>query len=136
LHGKGRKEPVLPLLKPLALELKRALAQSPGQPDTLVFQNRFGQPLTRWGAEKRLRRTVLRAARHGPSLKGRAVSPHTFRHYADPRTMPTGNGSDADFPLSFVDGARHSLDRSVQAYRSAVSKHARAKRGDSSNLNM
>ena len=80
LHGKGRKERVLPLLKPLALELKRALAQSPGQPDTLVFQNRFGNPLTRWGVGKRVRRTVLLAARQCPSLHGRKVSPHTFRH--------------------------------------------------------
>jgi site-specific recombinase XerD len=80
LHGKGRKERVLPLLKPLALELKGALAQSPHPPDTLVFQNRFGQPLTRWGVEKRLRRTVQLAAQHCPSLHGRTVSPHTFRH--------------------------------------------------------
>jgi len=80
LHGKGRKERVLPLLKPLALQLKHALAQSPQQPDALIFQSRFGQPLTRWGAEKRLRRTVQQAARHCPSLKGRTVSPHTFRH--------------------------------------------------------
>jgi len=80
LHGKGRKERVLPLLKLLAQELKRALAQSPHEPTALVFQNRFGQPLTRWGVEKRLRRTVQRAAQHCPSLKGRRVSPHTFRH--------------------------------------------------------
>lgn len=80
LQGKGRKQRVLPLLKPIAQELKAALAQSPHQPAALVFQNRFGQPLTRWGVEKRLRRTVQQAARHCPSLKGRRVSPHTFRH--------------------------------------------------------
>jgi len=80
LQGKGRKQRVLPLLKPIAQELKAALAQSPPQPAALVFQNRFGQPLTRWGVEKRLRRTVHQAARHCVSLKGRRVSPHTFRH--------------------------------------------------------
>ena len=80
LQGKGRKQRVLPLLKPLAQQLKAALAQGPPQPTALVFQNRFGQPLTRWGVEKRLRRTVQQAARHCPSLKGRRVSPHTFRH--------------------------------------------------------
>jgi len=80
LHGKGRKERILPLLKPIALELKRALAQIPQEPGALVFQNRFGQPLTRWGVEKRLRRTVQQAAHHCPSLTGRRVSPHTFRH--------------------------------------------------------
>jgi site-specific recombinase XerD len=90
LQGKGRKQRVLPLLKPIAQELKEALAQSSHQPAALVFQNRFGQPLTRWGVEKRLRRTVQQAARHCSSLNGRRISPHTFRHYADLRTMPTG----------------------------------------------
>jgi site-specific recombinase XerD len=80
LQGKGRKQRVLPLLKPLAQQLKAALAQGPAQPTALIFQNRFGQPLTRWGAEKRLRRTAQQAARHCPSLQGRKVSPHTFRH--------------------------------------------------------
>ena len=80
LQGKGRKQRVLPLLKPIAQELKAALAQSSHQPAALVFQNRFGQPLTRWGVEKRLRRTVQQAALHCSSLKGRRVSPHTFRH--------------------------------------------------------
>ncbi len=80
LHGKGRKQRIVPLLKPVALELKRALAQAPQEPTALIFQNRFGHPLTRWGVEKRLRRTVQQAAQHCPSLKGRTVSPHTFRH--------------------------------------------------------
>lgn len=80
LHGKGRKERAIPLLKPIAQELKRALAQLPPEPASLVFENRFGQPLTRWGVEKRLRRTVQQAVQHCPSLKGRRVSPHTFRH--------------------------------------------------------
>jgi len=80
LHGKGRKERIIPLRKPIAQELKRALAQLPPEPASLVFENRFGQPLTRWGVEKRLRRTVQQALQHCPSLKGRRVSPHTFRH--------------------------------------------------------
>ena len=80
LHGKGRKERVIPLLKPIARELKRALAQLPPEPASLVFENRLGQPLTRWGVQKRLRRTVQQAVQHCPSLKGRRVSPHTFRH--------------------------------------------------------
>jgi integrase/recombinase XerD len=90
LHGKGRKERVIPLLKPIARELKRALDQRPPEPTALVFENRFGRPLGRWGAQQRLRLAVQRAAQQCPSLQGRAVSPHTFRHYADLRTMPTG----------------------------------------------
>lgn len=80
LHGKGRKERVLPLYKMLAHDLKSALAEHSVDPNALIFQNRFGQALTRWGVEKRLRRTVQQAAQHCPSLKGRRVSPHTFRH--------------------------------------------------------
>ena len=80
LHGKGRKERVIPLLKPIAQALKRALDQRPHEPTALIFQNRFGQPLTRWGVEKRLRRTVQQAAQHCPSLQDQTVCPHTFRH--------------------------------------------------------
>ena len=80
LHGKGRKERVIPLLKPIAQALKRAQDQRPHEPTALIFQNRFGQPLTRWGVEKRLRRTVQQAAQHCPSLQNQTVCPHTFRH--------------------------------------------------------
>ena len=79
-HGKGRKQRTVPLLKPIADELKRALAQSQKEPTAFIFQNRLGQALTRSGAEKRLRQTVQRATQHCPSLKTHAVSPHTFRH--------------------------------------------------------
>jgi integrase/recombinase XerD len=89
-HGKGRKTRTLPLLKPIAQELKRALSASPGPPDTLVFQNRFGQRLSRWGIEKRLRQTVRRAAQQCGTLKGRTVSPHTFRHTTAMQLLQAG----------------------------------------------
>jgi site-specific recombinase XerD len=79
-HGKGRKERTVPLLKPLAKELKRALSQSPKETSALIFENRLGQALTRSGVQKRLRQTVRRATQQCPSLKTRSVSPHTFRH--------------------------------------------------------
>src|SRR6185295_11735329 len=77
LHGKGRKNRTLPLLKSLTRELKAFLKTHPDEP---IFQNRFGQRLSRWGAEKRLHRTVERAAHACPSLKGLKISHHTFRH--------------------------------------------------------
>ena len=80
LQGKGRKERTLPGLKPLASELRHYLAGAPQQPDAWIFHNRFGQPRRRWGVVKRLRQTVQRAAQQCPTLKNRAVSPHTFRH--------------------------------------------------------
>jgi integrase/recombinase XerD len=80
-QGKGRRERTVPLLKPIAQELKRALDQSPTkEPSALLFRNRLGQPLTRSGAEKRLKQTVRQAAQQCPSLNARSVSPHTFRH--------------------------------------------------------
>ena len=89
LHGKGRKQRALPLNSAVAAELKTHLRGRPGEPTAWVFSNRWGEALTRSGVEKRLARTVQQAARQCPSLKGRSISPHTFRHYADRRTMPT-----------------------------------------------
>ncbi len=80
LHGKGRKERTLPLLKALSVELRDYLHDASPQPDALIFHNRFDQPLTRWGVVKRLQQTVQRAAERCPTLKKRTVSPHTFRH--------------------------------------------------------
>lgn len=80
--GKGRKQRSLPLWKSTATELKRYLGSLPAQPETLIFTNRFGQGLSRSGVEKRLRQTVQHALPGCPSLKGRRISPHTFRHSA------------------------------------------------------
>jgi integrase/recombinase XerD len=87
-EGKGHKQRALPLLRPLAAELKHYLAQSPNEPAALIFRNRFGQRLTRSGVEKRLRGTVARAAQHGPSLLKRSVSPHTYRPTTAMRLLP------------------------------------------------
>lgn len=80
LKGKGRKQRAVPLLKPVAAGLKRYLAEIPGEPFAPVFANRFGQNLSRSGVEKRLSLAVKLAAKRCPSLKARAISPHTFRH--------------------------------------------------------
>jgi site-specific recombinase XerD len=89
-HGKGRKERSVPLLKPLAKELKHLLAQSLQEPGALIFKNRLGQTLTRSGVEKRLNQTVRRAVQQCPSLKARTVSPHTFRHTTAMRLLQSG----------------------------------------------
>lgn len=80
LKGKGRKKRVVPLLKPIAAELKAYLTQVPADPLASLFTNRFGQTLTRSGLAKRLHQTVQRAAQTCHGLKNRIVSPHTFRH--------------------------------------------------------
>jgi site-specific recombinase XerD len=80
LKGKGRKLRAVPLLKPLAADLKRYMAELPIEPMTPIFANRFGQQLTRSGAEMRLGLAMKTAVKQCPSLKGKKVSPHTFRH--------------------------------------------------------
>lgn len=80
ITGKGRKQRLLPLWKTTASELKKHLAGLPPEPSTCVFINRFGQPLSRSGVEKRLRLAVRRTLPVCPSLRGRRISPHTFRH--------------------------------------------------------
>jgi integrase/recombinase XerD len=80
LNGKGRKQRAVPLLRPIAIELKRHLAGLATEPVTSVFTNRFGQGLSRSGMEKRLRLVVASASKQCASLKGRKISPHTFRH--------------------------------------------------------
>lgn len=82
ITGKGRKQRQLPLWKSTGTQLKKHLARLPADPAALVFTNRFGHPLTRSGVEKRLRLAVQRALIACPSLRGRRISPHTFRHTA------------------------------------------------------
>jgi integrase/recombinase XerD len=82
LQGKGRKQRSLPLWRSIAKELNEHLASLPPDPATWVFTNHLGQQLTRSGVEKRLRLAVRRALPACPSLRGRRISPHTFRHTA------------------------------------------------------
>lgn len=80
VQGKGRKQRALPIWRSVAKELKAHLASLPSDPATFVFQNRFGQRLSRSGVEKRLRLAVQQAIPACASLRGRRISPHTLRH--------------------------------------------------------
>ena len=73
IKGKGRKQRAVPLLKPVATDLKRYLADLPGETFAPLFTNCFGQNLTRSGVEKRLRLVVELAAEKCGSLKGRSI---------------------------------------------------------------
>jgi len=80
LHGKGRKERVVPLWKSTATQLRAWFEHIDRSPDAPVFPNRAGRRLSRSGVEHRLRVAVTQAAERCPSLSGRRVSPHTLRH--------------------------------------------------------
>lgn len=80
IHGKGRKERVVPLWKSTAKLLTEWIGEYSMPTDRPLFPNRFGQRLSRSGVEDRLQRAVTAAVKTCPSLGGKAVSPHTLRH--------------------------------------------------------
>ncbi len=80
LLGKGRKERAVPLRRTTARDLRRWLDQIEGGEERPVFPNRGGQALSRSGVEDRLDAAVRLAEATCISLRGRQISPHTFRH--------------------------------------------------------
>jgi len=90
LHGKGRKERVVPLWKSTALQLRRWLTRLPPLPTAPVFPNSTGRALSRSGVESRLRTAVATASKRCPSLKTRRVSPHTLRHTTAMHLLQSG----------------------------------------------
>ena len=90
LHGKGRKERVVPLWKSTAAQLRRWLPRIDGAPDAPAFPNRAGKPLSRSGVEHQLRVACRKAAERHPSLATRRISPHTLRHTTAMHLLQSG----------------------------------------------
>jgi len=90
LHGKGRKERVIPLWKNTAKQLRSWLQHIDHRPEAPVFPNRTGKPMSRSGVEQRLRVTIARAALQSPSLRERTISPHTVRHATATHLLQSG----------------------------------------------
>ena len=80
LHGKGRKQRVVPLWKRTSHIIRHWLPQIEQHPHNPLFPNRFGKTMTRSGVEKQLRVAVAKARQQCPSLANKKVSPHTIRH--------------------------------------------------------
>ncbi len=80
LHGKGRKERVIPLWTETVVALRKWINSNDQSTTTIVFPNRFGEPLTRSGVRQRLLCAYRSAAKVCPSLTRRNVTPHSLRH--------------------------------------------------------
>jgi len=90
LHGKGRKERVVPLWKTTAALLREWLRQGAWAPESPLFPNRFGEPLSTAGIEHRLRIAVRAASQQCPGLAKRKISPHTRRHTTAMHLLQSG----------------------------------------------
>lgn len=90
IHGKGRKERIVPLWKNTALMLKSWMSQIDANPEAAVFPNRLGKPLSASGIQYRLRMAVLKASVLCPTLRNREVSPHTIRHTTAMHLLQSG----------------------------------------------
>jgi len=79
--GKGNKVRLCPLWPNTAEVLRTLLgARLNGPPDTPVFLNVRGEPITRFGIHTLVERTVDKATKSVPSISKKKVSPHTIRH--------------------------------------------------------
>lgn len=89
LHGKGDKWRTCPLWRQTAKLLAELLDSSNPPPgtDTPVFRSTTGEPLTRFGIYKIVRR---HAGQFDDAHTQRTVSPHTFRHTAAVHLLEAG----------------------------------------------
>jgi integrase/recombinase XerD len=80
LHGKGRKERVIPLWRKTTAVLRDWVRDNKLGPASPLFPNADRDTMTRSGVEKRLARAAHKAMAQCPTLREKAVSPHVLRH--------------------------------------------------------
>ena len=90
IHGKGRKDRVMPLWKSTIKLLKNWLMHVNGNPESPLFPNTRGKHMTRHGVEYRLRITKKAAEAQCPSLKEKQITPHTVRHTTAMHLLQSG----------------------------------------------
>lgn len=90
LHGKGRKERIIPLWPQTITELRKWLVNLPDSPDTPLFPNRHGGQISRFGIRQRLDCAVSKATATCPSLKGRKINLHCIRHTTAMHLLQSG----------------------------------------------
>jgi len=80
VHGKGRRQRLLPLCKESASALRAWLAVRGQILVPEIFLNARGHQMTRSGFEYILRKHVKTASKRCSSLGGKRISPHKLRH--------------------------------------------------------
>lgn len=93
LLGKGKKPRSCPLWPETVTALQSYLSQRrPKQVEPQeVFLNAHGDPITRFGIRHITRKYGIQAQTKQPSLKDKAVNPHTFRHTTAMHLLRSGN---------------------------------------------
>lgn len=90
LQGKGRKHRTLPLWRQTRRLLRQWIRENRLSPSMPLLPNRYGEPLTRFGAFQQIRKLARRASAKLPSLDRRPISPHLFRHATAMRMLQSG----------------------------------------------
>ncbi len=80
IHGKGRKDRIVPLWPETRTALRRWLTRLGASGAMPLFPARSGHRLSRAGVTSRLRVLTARAATKCPGLQRHRVSPHLIRH--------------------------------------------------------
>ena len=79
-QGKGRKQRAVPLTGPVKAALHVWLTERRGQPHEPVFPTCTGRRLSPDAVQRRVALHAATAAHRCPSLQGKHLSPHVFRH--------------------------------------------------------
>lgn len=91
LHGKGRKERIVPLWKSTAATVRRWLPHLQDKADAdYLFPSQEGGRLSRSSIAQRLALAIKTAAIRLPQLAGRPISPHTIRHTTAMHLLQSG----------------------------------------------
>jgi integrase/recombinase XerD len=88
--GKGRKERATPIRKDSLKVLRDWLAERGDTENDPLFVSNRGERFSRDAVERIVRKHVVAAARHCPSLKKKRVTPHVLRHSAAMQLLQNG----------------------------------------------
>jgi len=86
-NGKQR---TLPLWRQTQRLLRQWIRENRLTPPMPLLPNRYGEPLTRFGAFRQIKKLVRRASVKQPTLNQRPISPHLFRHASAMRLLEAG----------------------------------------------